>query len=198
MKNKLKLVEESRNQRNEEVKSLKVRVAELEANDARNKTERAEQSTKVTELQKELEDEKRRRAKVTAELTTYKDDHKIGGNVGGQMSNDQLKERVKELEQDNKILECQKKTVVVYNKEVGSFEYIGEPRPLDMSLPVTNIRDILRILTQWLQTQNRLTVGPIFRSLDKANHGDLKPEVFSQALEKIGITVKDSEMKVLR
>ena len=147
MKNKLKLVEESRNQRNEEVKSLKVRVAELEANDARNKTERAEQSTKVTELQKELEDEKRRRAKVTAELTTYKDDHKIGGNVGGQMSNDQLKERVKELEQDNKILECQKKTVVVYNKEVGSFEYIGEPRPLDMSLPVTNIRDILRILT---------------------------------------------------
>ena len=198
MKNKLKLVEESRNQRNEEVKSLKVRVAELEANDAKNKTERAEQTTKVTELQKELEDEKRRRAKVTAELTTYKDDHKIGGNVGGQMTNDQLKERVKELEQDNKILECQKKTVVVYNKEVGSFEYIGEPRPLDMSLPVTNIRDILRILTQWLQTQNRLTVGPIFRSLDKANHGDLKPEVFSQALEKIGITVKDSEMKVLR
>lgn len=67
------------------------------------------------------------------------------------MSNDQLKERVKELEQDNKILECQKKTVVVYNKEVGSFEYIGESRPLDMSQPVTNIRDILRILTQWLQ-----------------------------------------------
>lgn len=42
LKNKYKLVEDSRNQRNEEVRSLKVRVADLEATDAQNKTERAE------------------------------------------------------------------------------------------------------------------------------------------------------------
>ena len=61
----------------------------------------------------------------------YKDEQKIGGNVGGKVSYEALVQRNKELEQDNKILECQKKTVVVYNKEVGTFEYIGEPRPID-------------------------------------------------------------------
>jgi hypothetical protein len=38
-------------------------------------------------------------------------------------------------------LECQKKTVVVYNKEVGTFEYIGEARPLDYNTEITNIRE---------------------------------------------------------
>ena len=67
--------------------------------------------------------------------------------------------------------------MVVYNKEVGSFEYIGDARPLDYSSEITNVRDLVSKVHQWLQTQHRLTVGPIFRSLDKSNHGDLKPEL---------------------
>lgn len=78
-----------------------------------------------------LEGERRTKAKVQAELNSYKEDAKIGGNVGGKVSYEQLLQRNQELEQDNKILECQKKTVVVYNKESGAFEYIGESRPLD-------------------------------------------------------------------
>lgn len=41
-------------------------------------------------------------------------------------------------------------------------------------------------------------MAPIFRSLDKSNHGDLKPELIVQAFEKMGITIKASELNLLR
>jgi hypothetical protein len=53
-----------------------------------------------------LEGERRTKAKVQAELNSYKEDTKIGGNVGGKVSYEQLLQRNQELEQDNKILEC--------------------------------------------------------------------------------------------
>jgi hypothetical protein len=53
-----------------------------------------------------LEGERRTKAKVQAELNSYKEDAKIGGNVGGKVSYEQLLQRNQELEQDNKILEC--------------------------------------------------------------------------------------------
>ena len=68
---------------------------------------------------------------------------KIGGNIGGKMTYENLLTRITELEADNRILECRKKTVVVYNKEVGSFEYIGEPRPLNPHAQVENVRDLI-------------------------------------------------------
>ena len=68
---------------------------------------------------------------------------KIGGNVGGKMTYENLLTRITELEADNRILECQKKTVVVYNKEVGSFEYIGEPRPLNPHAQVENVQTLI-------------------------------------------------------
>ncbi len=68
---------------------------------------------------------------------------KIGGNIGGKMTYENLLTRITELEADNRILECQKKTVVVYNKEFGSFEYIGEPRPLNPHAQVENVRDLI-------------------------------------------------------
>ena len=40
---------------------------------------------------------------------------------------EQLIARNKELENDIIILQCQQKTVVVYNKETATFEYIGDP-----------------------------------------------------------------------
>jgi hypothetical protein len=46
------------------------------------------------------------------------------------MSYEQMLVRVKELENDNIVLRCQMKPVVVYNKELGTFEYISNPIPL--------------------------------------------------------------------
>jgi hypothetical protein len=40
------------------------------------------------------------------ELNALKEETKIGGNVGGKMTYEQVMQRNKELEQDNKILEC--------------------------------------------------------------------------------------------
>jgi hypothetical protein len=45
--------------------------------------------------------------------------------AAGSMSYDQLLAKVKELENDNVILKCQLKPVVLYNKDAGTFEYIG-------------------------------------------------------------------------
>ena len=42
-----------------------------------------------------------------------------------------LKEQNIELEEHNRILRTQQKTVVVYNKEFGIMEYIGDAAPLD-------------------------------------------------------------------
>lgn len=109
-------------------------------------------SAKYQTALKALEDERRNKGRVVAELQGYKDEQKIGGNVGGKMSYEQVMQRNKELEQDNKILECQKKTVVCYNKDVGSFEYIGEPRPLDYNTEITQSRELISKIQAWLQS----------------------------------------------
>lgn len=58
--------------------------------------------------------------------------NKIGGNVGSDsLSYDALKQKYDELEQTNQILQAQTKTVVVYNRSTGAFEYIGEPTYLN-------------------------------------------------------------------
>ena len=81
--------------------------------------------------------------------------------------------RCRELEADNKILESQKKTVVVYNKQLGTFEYIGEPRLLDYGKEMTSVNDVLAEITRHLSQHSRITVSPIFYSLDKGNFGEL-------------------------
>lgn len=43
----------------------------------------------------------------------------------GALSYEQLLVKVKELENDNILLRCQMKPVVVFNKEQGTFEYIS-------------------------------------------------------------------------
>lgn len=66
--------------------------------------------------------------------------------MGGTISYDALALKCKELDQDNKILKCQAKTVVVYNKEIGTFEYIGEPCPLNFEEEVTSLKAMLGYL----------------------------------------------------
>lgn len=45
--------------------------------------------------------------------------------ANGQLTYEQLVAKCKELENDNIILKCQMKPVVVFNKEAGTFEYIS-------------------------------------------------------------------------
>lgn len=71
------------------------------------------------------------------------------------------------------ILESQTKTVVAYNKDNGTYEYIGNTTPLDLVNDITSIREILDKLRQWVEKQHRLTVAPIFRALDRQNSGEL-------------------------
>lgn len=86
--------------------------------------------------------------------------------------------RCKELDQDNKILKCQAKTVIVYNKEIGTFEYIGEPCPLNFDEEISSLKMILICLQNWVDNNSRLSVGPIFYSLDKGNFGELNEAHF--------------------
>ena len=106
--------------------------------------------------------------------------------------------KCKELEQDNKILQCQTKTVVVYNKEFGTFEYIGDPRPLNFSEELTSLKDVLREIQGWVSHNHRLSVGPIFYSLDKGNFGELNETQFTKAFERIGLTLRQGELRILR
>lgn len=40
-------------------------------------------------------------------------------------------EKIKQLEKENFVLESQTTTVVAYNPKTSTFEYIGEPLPLE-------------------------------------------------------------------
>lgn len=87
---------------------MKVQLSEAETELARVKVSKDEQYQKYQQALGNLDKERRDKARLTAELSNYKNDNKIGGNVGGAMSYDALVTKNKELEQDNTILNCQK------------------------------------------------------------------------------------------
>jgi hypothetical protein len=68
--------------------------------------------------------------------------------------------------------------VVVYNKESGTFEYIGEPISLNFDKELTDIEEFLASLRSWLKRNERLTVKSIFESIDKENFGELTEAKF--------------------
>jgi len=114
------------------------------------------------------------------------------------MTYDALYARNKELEQDNRILEAQRKTVVVYNKHTGTFEYIGEPRSLSYNKPLTSLTEVLEEVKKHFKQNDRITVNAILRSFDRGNFGDLKEEEFVRAFERMGIKFSSSELNLIR
>ena len=94
----------------------------------------------------------------------------------------------------------QQKVVICFNKECSSFEYIGEPIPLQYgeNMPERpSLRQIIRAILAWLARNDRLTVRTIFKSLDKAFTGTLSQRQFLSAFQRIGIQLVDVEYKVL-
>ena len=106
--------------------------------------------------------------------------------------------KYKELEQDIKILECQTKTVVVYNKEQGTFEYVGEPVMLNFEKEVTDVDEMLENLKAWIKRNDRLTFQAIFESLDREQFGEITEAKFDEAFHRMGIKLRLSEKRVLK
>lgn len=74
-----------------------------------------------------MTDEIAKRSKAEYDLEKFLEERQA---VGG-LDIKKLKEQNIELEEHNRILRTQQKTVVTYNKEFGTMEYIGDPVPLD-------------------------------------------------------------------
>jgi hypothetical protein len=87
--------------------------------------------------------------------------------------------------------------VVVYNKEFGTFEYIGEPIYLNHDKELTDIEEILASMRAWLARNERLTLRSIFESMDKENFGELSLEKFESALLKVGIKLRLGEKRII-
>lgn len=149
-----------------------------------------------------MNQEKREKQKLALELSRYQEEQKIGGNLGGgRMSYAALEERNRELERDNKILEAQKATVITKNPEFGTFEYIAAPMPLrsgNATDDAKTVSEVIRRMSDWLDKHNRITVGAIFRSLDRGGFGELREKEFSRACDRMGIDLSRTDLKLLK
>lgn len=117
------------------------------------------------------------------------------------MSYSSLEDRNRELERENTILEAQKATVVTKNPEFGTFEYIGSPMPLNQGNPTNDPKsasEVVERMTSWLQKHDRITVGGIFRSLDRGGFGELREREFAKACERMGISLSTSNLQKLK
>ena len=53
-------------------------------------------------------------------------------------------------------------------------------------------------MTSWLKKNDRVTVGPIFRSLDRGRFGELKEADFRNACRRMGIELSQSNLSKLQ
>ena len=96
------------------------------------------------------------------------------------------------------MLNCTQKTVVVYNKENGCFEFIGEPTYLNNDRELLDIEEYLASMRAWLNRNDRLTLKSVFESMDKENFGELNESNFDKAMLKIGIKLRAAERKIVK
>ena len=71
-----------------------------------------------------------------------------------------MAKKLKELQNDVRILEAQRKTVLAHNPSTSTFEYIGEPVVLSPEGELQNVEDLLQAMKDWLArpTNDRLSV----------------------------------------
>jgi len=152
----------------------------------------------LAETRAHLASEITQKERVQNMLQEYERQHKIGSDVQtGQATYYELSQQNHRLQEQVTILECQKKTVVVYNREKGTFEYIGEPILLSSSEELKDIASILDGLKKWLDSNPRLTVGTIFEQADSHGFGELSQQQLEISLNKIGVRLRNTEMRLL-
>ena len=53
-------------------------------------------------------------------------------------------------------------------------------------------------MTTWLQKHDRITIGGIFRSLDRGGFGELREREFAKACERMGMSLSTSNIQKLK
>lgn len=132
-------------------------------------------------------------------LNEFEIQHKVGSEVQtGSKTYQQLMQDYQRVTEQVAVLECQKKTVVVYNKEKGTFEYIGEPLLLNFDKELTDLQEVLHALKEWVGKNPRLTVGAIFSSQDTNGFGELNVKEFEEAFAKLGVRLRPKELGLIQ
>lgn len=203
------MLETSKKQLSDDLKQYKIKEQELADQLDKAKKDKEEALKEKKAAQERMQTEIRQREKLMLENSQMmKQFNALSAGAhaaGGQMSYDQLMVKCKELENDNIIMKCQMKPVVVYNKESGTFEYIGQPIPLlneegVQQGEIGDIEEFLFCLKRWLSRSENssLTVRTIFESLDLQNFGELQETKFETALHKIGVDLRPKEKRMLK
>jgi len=207
LKDKLAMVTSRRDEMAKELQAAKVKEQDQKEREQKLLLEKDELSKALKTARDRLDQEIRNKEKLQIELNNIptkfenvkgKIQISTGTGSSGGPTYEHLVARNKELENDIIILQCQQKTVVVYNKEFGTFEYIGEPIYLNHDKELSDIEKILASLRSWLQRNERLTLRSIFESLDKENFGELSTDKFDTAMLKIGVRLRQNEKRILQ
>jgi len=131
-------------------------------------------------------------------LQEYERQHHIGSEVQtGKQTYFDLSQQNQRLQEQVTILECQKKTVVVYNREKGTFEYIGEPICLSLDKEIDDLQALLQELGKWIEANPRITVGTIFEQTDSHGFGELSQKQFESCFARIGVRLRPKELQLL-
>ena len=178
--------------------------------------EAARWSDQLRGARAELSAEVKLRAEVQGDWNKLRAEMQGGAGPGGGPSYAEMGGRIKELEKENFVLESQTTTVVAYNPNTSTFEYIGEPLPLQarqdesgraardrggqpIASPLGSAEEIVASLKSWfrLGVNDRLSVKQVFESLDVDRFGELGAQDFAKALARLGVSLQPQEHQIL-
>ncbi len=171
---KIKMLENAKKVAQDDLKATKVKEQELLDQVKKLQAEKEESAKEKRVAEDRMRAEIKQREKLQIENhNLMRQLNSLNSNQAGQMTYEQLNAKCKELENDNIILKCQMKPVVVYNREAGTFEYISQPIPLineegNQAGEIADVEEFLVCLRRWLnRAENQsLTVRTIFEQMD--------------------------------
>lgn len=112
------------------LRAANVKVNQFELDIEKAKADLLAANNQITQLTNDLRSVKIERGAAEAELRRMNEANGIGSAAAQGESYDALVARNRKLEEDNRVLEMQKATIIAHNKELGTFEYIGQPMEL--------------------------------------------------------------------
>lgn len=182
----------------EELKKLKISQQEKEDREKKLIQEKEEAAKALKQRNETIDAEIKKRQALQIEVNALRQKVTIDAVGAGGVTFEQLQAKTKEMENDILILQCKQKTVVTYNKESATFEYIGEPALLNFQKELTDVEEVVTAMKAWLEKNQRLTVKSIFEAMDKENFGELTDQKFDLALAKIGVKLREKERHALK
>jgi len=127
LQTKIQMLENSRKTAHDDLKAAKIKEQEMLEQLKKAQTDKEEmvKDKKVAEERTRAEIKQRERLQIENHSLLKQLNSLNSNQASGQLTYEQLLARSKELENDNIIMKCQMKPVVVYNREAGTFEYIS-------------------------------------------------------------------------